>query len=362
MLGMRYALKLRQFPGHPSYSYIFSQGFLSLFEGRAQRATPFCLRIQDLFAKSNLSLRGVLRADSTPPPPWKNAHPRIDLSLSDIRKGDLNPSESKSRAIEHLSSYEGYVLTFTNGSKASEGVGSAFVCGRDTRSFSLPKHSSVFTSELVAILNALCFIEVSNETLHLVLSDSLSSLLALRAFNPSNPLVQDILARLTSLDRAGTSVQFCWIPSHVGISGNELADAAARRAASAPCTRRLLLPARDFYPAVNSFALSQWQQAWDAERRNKLRELKPTLKPWPSSSRRSRQEEVTLCRLRIGHTYATHGYLLRGEDRPTCPRCCVPLTVAHVLLACPLHGGSRARHLGHVAPDGATCSLPSPWR
>ena len=85
----------------------------------------------------------------------------------------------------------------------------------------------------------------------------LSSLLALRSFYPSHPLVQDIIARLATLSHAGKSIQFCWIPSHVGIVGNELVDAAARRAASASCTRRLPLPARDFYPAAGSFVHSQ---------------------------------------------------------------------------------------------------------
>ena len=175
--------------------------------------------------------------------------------------------------------------------------------------------------------------------------------MALRSFNPSDPLVQDVLRRLTSVERGGKSVEFCWIPSHVGIDGNELADAAARRAASAPCTRRLPLPARDFYPAVREFAHSVWQQAWGGQRDNKLRELKPVLRPWRSGSRRNRQEEVVLSRLRIGHTYATHGHILRGEDEPTCPGCRVPLTVAHVLLGCSRLSRVRARHLGHMPPD-----------
>ena len=88
--------------------------------------------------------------------------------------------------------------------------------------------------------------------------------MTLRSFYPSHPLVQHIIARLASLSQAGKSIQFCWIPSLVGIVGNELADAAARRAVSASCTRRLPLPARDFYPAAGSFVHSQWQQLWDA--------------------------------------------------------------------------------------------------
>ena len=89
------------------------------------------------------------------------------------------------------------------------GVGCAFVSGRDVRSFSLPQHCSVFSSELLAISKALCFIEVGDEVRHLILSDSLSSLLALTAFYPMNPLVQDILNRPTSLEMAEKCIQFC---------------------------------------------------------------------------------------------------------------------------------------------------------
>ena len=130
---------------------------------------------------------------------------------------------------------------------------------------------------------------------------------------------------------------------------NEHADAAARRAAAVPCTRRFPLPAQDFFPVVGTFMRRHWQRNWDAERRNKLKDLKPLLGHWPSSTRRNRSEEVTLCRLRVGHCYATHGYLLRGEDEPTCPRCAGPLTIAHVLLDCPQHNASRERHLGRLS-------------
>ena len=99
--------------------------------------------------------------------------------------------------------------------------------------------------------NALCFIEVSSEACHLILTYSLSSLLALRTFCPNYPFVQDTLTRLTSLEQSRKSIQFRWIPCHVGVAGNELAEAAARHGTSVPCTRRLPLLARDFYPAVN---------------------------------------------------------------------------------------------------------------
>ena len=42
---------------------------------------------------------------------------------------------------------------------------------------------------------------------YLILTDSLSSLLELRSFYPTHPLIQEILTRLTYLDGAGKNVQ-----------------------------------------------------------------------------------------------------------------------------------------------------------
>ena len=57
----------------------------------------------------------------------------------------------------------------------------------------------------------------------------------------------------------------------------------------------------------------------------------------PPAGRRLRTirvEEVTLCRIRIGHTLATHRYLLCSDPRPRCSRCGEPLTVSHELVSC----------------------------
>ena len=105
------------------------------------------------------------------------------------------------------------------------------------------------------------------------------------------------------------------------------------------------LPHRQLFYVVHVAA------SWDTQIINKLRVIKPTLKSWPSSYCRIRRDEVSLCRIRIGHTYVTHKYLLCGEDKPECPLCRVPLTVAHFLLRCPRHSVSRRRHLGHITTD-----------
>ena len=40
MLGMRYTLKLRQFPTHPAYPHVFSQDTLSAFSKQAAKVHP----------------------------------------------------------------------------------------------------------------------------------------------------------------------------------------------------------------------------------------------------------------------------------------------------------------------------------
>ena len=51
-------------------------------------------------------------------------------------------------------------------------------------------------------------------------------------------------------------------------------------------------------------------------------------------NRYRRREHLVLCRLRLGHTYMTHRYLLAGDDPPVCISCQENLTVEHILIDC----------------------------
>ena len=130
-----------------------------------------------------------------------------------------------------------------------------------------------------------------------------------------NPLILKLLQKLHHLSCAHKTVHFCWIPSHIGIRGNEAADVAAKDSLSQDIIASQV-PYTDLKPHINSFIANKWQERWSSCPDNKLFKIKPSLGVWPSGFRNSRKEEVVLSRLRIGHTYFSHSYILRQEDPP----------------------------------------------
>ena len=103
------------------------------------------------------------------------------------------------------------------------------------------------------------------------------------------------------------NIVFCWLPSHVGITGNEKADIAAKSALPLNMSD-LKIPFTDFKPSINTFVHNKWQMSWNAAVFNELHSIKPSLGEWQPNYRIDRKEEVTLARLRIGHTFITHSF------------------------------------------------------
>ena len=163
-----------------------------------------------------------------------------------------------------------------------------------------------FSAEIKAIDLALDHIEQSRNTDFIIFSDSLSVLQSLHSRHIENPLLLDVLLKHNDLADLNYIV-FCWLPSHVGIKGNEKADIAAKSALTLNISD-FKIPFTDFKPCINTFLHNKWQMSWNAAVLNKLHSIKPSLGEGQPSYRKDRQEEVTLVRLRIGHTFITHSF------------------------------------------------------
>lgn len=241
--------------------------------------------------------------------------------------------------------YRDHIAIFTDGSKAGERVASAATAEGHMFVRRLPDRSSIFSAELIAISLALSYISKSNNTRFIIFSDSLSSLQAFSNFDFKNPLLNEIINLFLTL--RGKTIIMAWIPSHIGIKGNEEVDQLAKSALDLP-PGNISVPHTDFKGTIKSFIKNKWQLFWDQQNFNKLHSLKPILGEWAPSCRSSRREEMVLARIRIGHTHLTHSFLLKGEPVPDCTTCQEPLTVEHILLHCTAYN--------HIRPTFFNCT------
>ena len=206
-------------------------------------------------------------------------------------------------------------------------------------------NTSIFTAELTALEKAIEIISTLQGSNFTVYSDSNSALLAIKQYNSSHPIVQRIQVGLFKLSFRSKNVQFCWVPSHVGIQGNEFAD---REAKAAICKDISFyqVPASDMKWPIRKYIREKWQARWSDPLMNnnkKYKAIRQSVDRWHSSHNSNRKVEVVLSRLRIGHTRLTHQYILEGGGAPVCARCDSILSVEHILVHCTRFDAQRRR-------------------
>ncbi|GFR99538.1 RNA-directed DNA polymerase from transposon X-element [Elysia marginata] len=132
-----------------------------------------------------------------------------------------------------------------------------------------------------------------------------------------------------------TKVVLVWIPSHVGIPGNEKVDELAKLALNKEVHDDKPVIWSDLKLKANTHLEQLWQTDWDTEVDNKLHDIRPNLKERPVYDERlNRKQETVVSRLRIDHSLITHEYLLKGEQQPYCTACECPFAVKHILVEC----------------------------
>jgi ribonuclease HI len=157
--------------------------------------------------------------------------------------------------------YHTYNSLYTDGSKDADKVAAAAVTRSSTLQCRLPDRASIFTAEIQAILLALDHIAKSSDSHFIIFSDSKSCLQAIANLKLEHPLIMQTLEKLNSRKLIGKYIIFCWLPSHIGIKGNEEADAAAKAALQRPVSN-IRIPHSDFKPYTNLMT-DIWQNSWN---------------------------------------------------------------------------------------------------
>ena len=346
-LSLQYYLKLKSNPDNPTHQVVFEPLYKDEFIEKEKVIPPFSLRCEADINCIDIDLEDVANFKISEVPLWASKSPTYNYFLASDKKATTDPMIFKNKFLEVKEQYYTHQEIYTDGSKDGEKVASAAILDGELYQFRLPNNSSIFTAELKAIDLALNHIEQDAYWRYIIYTDSLSAMQALEGETTDNPIIVSLLEKLSRLcERA--DIVFCWLPSHVGISGNEEADKAAKDALS----REVLsfkVPFTDFKPLINNFIKNVWQQSWSdpANHNNKLFTIKPSLGEWLPGLRTNRREEIVLTRLRIGHSHITHSYLLKREEEPQCIPCNAPLTINHILVECVDLAPTRQRYF-HV--------------
>lgn len=352
-LTLQYLARLRQLPLSPTWVSVCAPH-------RGRGTFPYNLPSTNDYSafitETELPPLKVLPTSFSDVATWRLPITAICLGCKYPKKQENSANLLKHLFLEHVHHYHSdSTHIYTDGSKTGDAVGCAAVSPERSINRKLMGETSIYSAELYALTLAMDIINDSPYNNFTIFSDSKSSIQALRAYDSNHPIISQITEQLLLLAQAGKSITLCWVPGHVDITGNDKADTEAKRAStSADRPVNTGVPARDLYPVIKLAVMTHWQRQWTEQQHNKLRELKDTIRPWSSSCCRSRRMETVLCRLRIGHTRLTHGYLMERSAAPYCEYCLVPLTVRHLIAECPSYDVMRHQRYPHLRGKNET--------
>jgi ribonuclease HI/endonuclease/exonuclease/phosphatase family metal-dependent hydrolase len=350
MLQMFYYVKMKQFLPHElpvrlddrtlddEYSRVDSNKPISL--GYSARQS---------FTKMNINLPHITLLKESNLGPWETKSPKICTYLTKYEKASTPDEEFLHHFHEHR--HNTNMEIYTDGSKDDKSVGSgvSIYYERNNNSIQRKLHSygSIFTAELYAIKLALIRLKTCHNITCTIYSDSLSAIQAIQN-QAKHRLVLEIRETIPQLIKRKIKVTLCWIPGHVGITGNEEADKLAKEATKLNIVSTQELPPSDIKPMIKNTIRQRWKVEWEKET-VKSKELFDSPLRHPLNLGLKRREATVITRLQIGHTRLTHTHIFNrqrpeneeddDEDRVIqdlrCEHCGGHYTVKHILVTCP---------------------------
>lgn len=341
-ISVTHATKVLSQKGHPSGELLRDSTKTQLFLSRPSIMPPYPIRVASHLEQLNIpvsSLLNVSHKDTIAP--WEVHAIHCDTSFLEV--GKRGHPLAVSQHFMYLQAKYRCVEYYTDASKSS-GVACAALGPDFSESKCMNNHTSIFTAECYGILLAVRHILKMKQQAAVIYTDSLSVVKALASKKwHKNSVTSSLLESLMSACKSKLHITLCWVPGHCNIPGNEAVDSLARAAASRNSADIEKVPYQDLRPHIKHSIRKQWQEEWDAVNENKLRIIKPNIGSY-TTEKHDRYKEVALCRLRIGHTHATHSHLLTNSPAPHCPNCGERLSVIHILIMCKNLEHERKHH------------------
>ena len=309
---------------------------------------PFVKRCEDILGRWNIQMDSDVRQTPLPSlPPWVGSPLQLVCDLSDNIGKDLSIEQIRAIALNTISlRYPLHLKIYTDGSKYADSTTAAMWVPsldlEDSWKLDWGKTRSIMGAEIFAINRALHWLLLNQPLIQgqdvVILSDSKSGIMALqnhhhRSYSFATNQILN-LASILKDNEVNLAIQ--WIPSHVGLAGNEKADALAKAAHNLPRITEAPLDPMEMKTKLKAVCKERCQQRYDAAKQEThIGSIRDKFEPWPWTSSKSRRMETAMARLRIGHSrLKAHLFRFGLTTDPNCITCGVPENTKHILVEC----------------------------
>jgi trehalose-6-phosphate synthase len=129
-----------------------------------------------------------------------------------------------------------------------------------------------------------------------------------------------------------SNLRLMWIPSHMGITGNERADKAATDALDQNGGTKIKVVRSDYCKWVKQEEVAERME--DLHKQYGHNKTTCCVDRYNSTEGLPRRQQVAVSRLRMGYTNITHGYKIRDELKPHCEECDHEVTIKQLIWQC----------------------------
>nr|XP_029719608.1 uncharacterized protein LOC115261838 [Aedes albopictus] len=276
---------------------------------------------------------------------------KTTLSNDQPKKDNANPTIWRAlfrNAME--TTYKQHHKVYTDASKTPSGTAFAVYDETDSSVIheGINNNFTITNAELLGILKAVELIKSKGYTKSVILTDSRSAcdmLLNEKCFE-ENYLLAEIYKELCGV--RASSIQIQWIPSHMGIAGNERADQEAVSKTNEPqsffngitMSDALILSSREVW---DNWTTKYQEQSSEKGKWHYKIQQRPNKKIWSKDLVLNPDDIKVLNRIRSGHCLTKDRKHQWGwEDTDQCEWCETTEDLRHILYDCPRYNQSRA--------------------